>query len=162
MSEAMFRGRYFRLERDADGAEFVRGGDAVLVVAVRDDGTVVLNVEPSPAFGEPTMVLPGGQTEDGEPHSNTANRELQEEAGYKAARLEPLGELRPFAKYLAVRLFVFLARDLTRSSMEGDERYEIAVEHVPLDAFEPLIAAGRLRDSSSIAALAKTIACSIC
>ena len=39
-----------------------------------------------------------------------ANRELQEEIGYKAGRLDYLGELRPFSKYLAVRSFVYLAR----------------------------------------------------
>lgn len=153
MPEVVFSSDYFSFERDAHGVGFVRSGDAVLVVPLKDDGTVVLTIEPSPAFGEPTMVLPGGETEEGEPHSDTANRELQEEIGYRAARLDSLGELRPFAKYLAVRVFVFLARGLAASSLEGDEDYDIATEQVPLAGFEPLIAAGRLRDSSSIAAL---------
>lgn len=45
-----------------------------------------MTVEPSAAFGEPTLILPGGETEPGEPHNVTANRELQEEIGYKARR----------------------------------------------------------------------------
>ncbi len=49
--------------------------------------------------------------------------------------------------------FVYLARDLTPSRLEGDEGYDIRVERVPLAEFERLIAAGRLHDARVIAAL---------
>jgi hypothetical protein len=82
-----------------------------------------------------------------------ANRELQEEVGYRADRLDFLGELRPWSKYLAVRTRVYLARDLRESALPGDEAYEIGVERVPLAAFEALVDQGRLRDARAIAAL---------
>src|SRR5436309_2937554 len=82
----------------------------------------------------------------------TANHELQEEAGYAAGRLDFLGELRPFSKYLTARSFVYLARALTPSHLQGDETYSIGVEQVPLGEFEALIAAGRLLDARVIAA----------
>ena len=153
MGEIAYQGDYFSIHLDADGIEFVRTGDEVLIVPLTAEGEVILTIEPSTAFGEPTLILPGGETEPGEPHAETANRELQEEIGYQAGRLDFLGELRPFSKYLTVRTFVYLAHDLTPSQLEGDEDYAIGVERVPLAEFESLIAAGRLLDARVIAAL---------
>ena len=153
MTITVHQGEYFSICLDADGNEFVCTGEEVLAVPLTAAGEVLLTIEPSPAFGEPTLILPGGQTEPDEPQDETANRELQEEIGYRAGRLEFLGELRPFSKYLTVRSFVYLARDLMASRLKGDEGYEIGVEHVPFSNFEPLIVSGRLRDARVIAAL---------
>ena len=153
MGETTYQGDYFSIHRDAGGIEYVRAGDEVLIVPLTATGDVLLTLEPSAAFGEPALILPGGETEAGEPHAKAANRELQEEIGYEARQLDYLGELRPYSKYLAVRSFVYLARDLTPSQLEGDEDYAITVEQVPLATFERLIAAGHLLDARVIAAL---------
>jgi 8-oxo-dGTP pyrophosphatase MutT (NUDIX family) len=155
MNETLYDGRYFAIVSDETHGEFVRAGDEVLVVPLTAEGDVVLAVEPSAAFEEPARVLPGGETKEDEPHADTAGRELQEEVGYRAGRLEFVGELRPFSKYLTTRSFVFLARDLVPSAIGGgDERYEIGSERVPLACFEREVAAGRLLDARVVAALA--------
>lgn len=97
--------------------------------------------------------MPGGSIEPMEAHEATAARELQEEIGYSPGRLDFLGELRPFSKYLTVRSFVYLARDLTPGRLKGDEDYTITCEQVPLASFERLIARGHLLDARVIAAL---------
>ena len=153
MDEIVCSGKYFSLRIGATGEEYVQCGDEVLIVAVTATGDVLLGIEPSAAFGESVMLLPGGQTEPDEAIHETANRELQEEIGFRAARLEFLGELRPFSKYLSTRSHVFLARELTASRLPGDEGYLIVVERVPLASFETLIATGRLSDARVIAAL---------
>src|SRR5262245_22066452 len=103
---------YFELKDDEDGCGFVHCGDGVLVVPVRADGRVLLALERSPAFDREILVLVGGSIEPGESLDQAANRELQEELGWRAARLDYLGEIHPF-KYLTSRQFVFLARDLS-------------------------------------------------
>jgi 8-oxo-dGTP pyrophosphatase MutT (NUDIX family) len=153
MTTIAYQGDYFSIHIDANGIEFVYTGDEVLVVPLTAEGKVLLTLEPAPAFGEPTLVLPGGSTETDEPPTETANRELQEEIGFRAGQLDFLGQLRPFSKYLTVRSYVYLARDLTPSQLVGDENYTISVEHVPLALFETLITAGRLLDARVIAAL---------
>ena len=80
-------GEYFRFERDAQGEVFVGTRNEVLVVALSEAGEVILTIEPSAAFGEQTLILPGGTEEPGEPHEVTADRELQEEVGLHAGRL---------------------------------------------------------------------------
>jgi ADP-ribose diphosphatase len=148
---------WFALEEDEHGESYVRpSSDEVLVVALDDTGAVLLAREPSAAFGEPVLILPGGCTEPGEPHDATANRELQEEIGYMAGRLDLLGELRPWSKYLRLRSFVYLARGLTPNRLPGDEGYEIGVERMSLARLEDAIASGQLRDARAIAALYMT------
>ncbi|MBN1955319.1 MAG: NUDIX domain-containing protein [Anaerolineae bacterium] len=143
---------YFTLMADERGIGFVHCSDAVLVVPLSGEGQVLLMSEYSPAFGGEVLVLPGGEIEAGEALAETANRELQEELGWRAGRLDFMGELRPF-KYLAARQFVFLARDLSPSRLPGDERHPITVRPVALDRFTDLCANGELYDASAIAAL---------
>jgi 8-oxo-dGTP pyrophosphatase MutT (NUDIX family) len=101
---------YFTLMAGEDGVGFIHCGDGVLVVPLTDDGQVLLAVERAAAFDRETLGLVGGEVEEGEPLEETANRELQEELGWRAGRIDYLGELHPF-KYLTSRQFVFLARD---------------------------------------------------
>lgn len=146
--------RWFSIRTGAAGEEFLAStGDEVLMVALDAAGDVLLSVEPSAAFGAPTLILPGGQVESEVPNAEQANRELQEEIGYRADRVDFLGELHPWSKYLAVRSFVYLGRELSESKLEGDEEYAIGVERVPLSNFENLIKNGRLHDARAIAGL---------
>ena len=153
MLQTVCQGAYFSIVLDGQGVEYVCTGDEVLIVPLLDDQTVLLIREPSAAFGEQVLVLPGGEIAPGEAHAATADRELQEETGFRAGRLDFLGELQPFSKYLKVRSFVYLARDLIVSRLVGDEGYEIGVESVELTDVEKLFAAQRLFDARVIAAL---------
>ena len=143
---------YLTLMADSDGVGFVHCGDGVLVVPLAEDGQVLMAVERSPAFDREVLLLVGGEVEEGEPLAEIANRELHEELGWRAERLDCLGELHPW-KYLTSRQFVFLARDLSPARLEGDERYPVRTRKVPLDGFLALCATGELHDSTAIAAL---------
>jgi len=143
---------YFTLMACDDGEGFVHCGDAVLVVPLTDDGQVLMAVEYSPAFNKDVLVLVSGSTEHGEALEETANRELQEELGWRAERIDYLGEIH-LSKYITSRQFVFLARDLLPSKLVGDERYPIGMRRVPLDTFVDLCASGELQSAPSISAL---------
>jgi len=155
MPTTYYQGAYFSIVADATGGEYVASsGDEVLVVPLTAANEVLLTIEPAPAFGgAPTLILPGGETAPNRTYAETANLELQEEIGFKAGQLDFLAELHPWSKYLAVRSFVYLGRDLIASSLPGDEDYKIGIERVPLAGFEALIAEGRLLDARVIAAL---------
>lgn len=154
MSTVAYQGEYFAICLDAHGTEFVDTGDnEVLIVPLTAAREVILTIEPSAAFGEMVVILPGGTVEQGEEQAEAASRELQEEVGYAPRRLDFLGELRAFSKYLTTRSFVYLARDLVPSKLEGDEDYAIQLEYVAMADFERLIENGRLLDARVIAAL---------
>jgi len=143
---------YFRLMADRDGVGFVHCGDGVLVLPLAGDGRVWLALERSPAFDREVLGLVGGSVEPGEALEESANRELQEELGWRAGRIEFLGELHPF-KYLTTRQFLFLARDLIPSRLIGDEKYAVNLRPVPLDGWPELCRSGELGDAMTIAAL---------
>ena len=145
--------RYFALGRDEHNNLYIRCPDEVMTIPIDENGDVLLAVEPAPAFGQDVWVFSGGTIEPGEPHEATANRELQEELGLAAGRLDYLGQLWPWSKYLTVRSDLYLARDLTESRLPGDEGYEIGVARVPLATFERYITSGQLRDARIIAGL---------
>jgi 8-oxo-dGTP pyrophosphatase MutT (NUDIX family) len=123
---------YFTLMADSEGVGYVHCGDGVLVVPLAADGQVLVAVEHSPAFGRKVLTLVAGSVDEGESPEEAANRELQEELGWRAERIEFLGELRPF-KYLLSRQFVFLAQELVRSRLQGDEDHPVQAQSVPLD-----------------------------
>lgn len=143
---------YFTLMAGNDGVGFIHCGDGILVVPLDDDDNVLMAVERSAAFDCEVLVLVGGSAEPGEPLEQTANRELQEELGWCAKQIVFLGEIHPF-KYLTSRQFVFLARGLTPSKLDGDEVYPIAMRKLPLDSFVSLCRSGELLDAPSIAGL---------
>jgi ADP-ribose diphosphatase len=143
---------YFTLMTDQYGDGFVHCGDGVLVVPLTDDGCVLMAMERSPAFDREVLGLVGGEVEEGELLEQTANRELQEELGWRAERIDFLGEIHPF-KYLASRHFVFLARGLMPSKLRGDEKHPINERKIKLDGLFKLCMSGELQDAPSIAAL---------
>jgi 8-oxo-dGTP pyrophosphatase MutT (NUDIX family) len=143
---------YFQLMADAEGVGFIHCGDGVLVVPMTGDGQVLLAIERSPAFGREILTLVSGAVEEGEPLEETANRELQEELGWRADRIDFLGEIHPF-KYLDSRQFVFLARGLVLRKLEGDERHPVRTRSVSLSAWPGLCERGELQDALAIAAL---------
>jgi 8-oxo-dGTP pyrophosphatase MutT (NUDIX family) len=125
----------------------------VYIVPMNYAGEVLMIREPAIPSGEMVLELPGGKIDEGESPAEAANRELQEETGYRAEVLFPLGVLKPLSRHARWDLHLFLARNLMPSRLVGDEIYQIEIERVPLDAFESLITSGRMRDSSMIAAL---------
>lgn len=143
------------VERQHGGKDVhvIKANDEALLVPLTPAGEVILTVEPSPALGGDVLILPGGEVGDGELSLEAANRELQEEIGYRAERLDFLAALHPWNKYLTVTSHVYLARNLVPSQLEGDEDYAIGIERVPLAGFEQLIASGRLTDARVISAL---------
>jgi ADP-ribose diphosphatase len=153
MSQLFFQDDYYSIYTTGRNIDYIQMQNEVLIVPLTDQREVILTIEPSVAFGEPTLILPGGVAESNEAHEQTALRELQKEIGFTAARLDYLGEIRPLSKYFALQSFVYVARDLTPAKLEGDEDYPILMERVFLKDFEQLIVQQRLLDAHIIAAL---------
>lgn len=77
--------------------------------------------------------VPGGGVLPGEPPNEAAQRELREEAGYRAGRLQRLGEFWPNNAYLDEVIHVYLAEDLVADPLPADLDEHLETRTFPLD-----------------------------
>ena len=144
-----------------DGDEFERDvvhhPGAVSVVPVVDDGQAVLLVRQyRAAVDRELLELPAGKRDvDGEAPELTARRELEEEVGMRAGRIEKLAEFLNSPGFSDEHSFVYLALDLEACdlSAQGIEEEHMTVERVALDQVPELIADGCIEDAKTIIGL---------
>lgn len=139
-----------RVRRDV-----VRHPGAVTVVAVRDDGRLVLIRNRRVAVDRTLIEFCAGKLEPGEDPAAAARRELVEECGYRAGRIEPLGEFFTSPGFADERMRVYLATGLEAVERQLEPGEEIEVfSATPLEV-EAMIRDGRIEDGKTIAAWAR-------
>ena len=157
----IYRGEFINLREDTvlleDGQRetsiTVEYPSSVCAVPVFEDRTVMLVRQFRKPAEEFLLEAPAGKMAPGELPEAAALRELQEEIGYTAGRLDPLATFYTEPALCIQRMHVFLARDLTPARLSADEDEFIDVRRVGLDKATELIAGGSIRDAKSIAAL---------
>jgi ADP-ribose pyrophosphatase len=98
--------------------------------------------------------LPAGLIEPEEPPRATAERELLEEAGVRAARWEPLGKMYSSPGFCTEQLHLYLARDLTiDESFTAREDEVIEVHWTPFDEALEMAASGKIQDAKTVVTL---------
>jgi ADP-ribose pyrophosphatase len=116
-----------------DGSERVYpvlvAGAAVAILAFVDDDRVVLVRQYRHLQRGPSWELPGGGAQPGEDPAVAAQRELREESGYRADRLDFLTRFHPANAYLDETGYCYVARDLTLDPLpaDADEFFERAL-----------------------------------
>ena len=133
--------------------EMVVHPGAVVILPALDDGSVVLIRNYRFAVGETLLELPAGTLEADEDPRDCAARELEEETGYRAATIEPLGEFYTSPGLLSERMCAFVATDLTQVGQRLDETEEIEVAVHAQDKIRQLLADGALHDGKTLAVL---------
>jgi len=147
-----------------DGTPFdrdvVHHPGAVSVVPLADDDTVLLVRQYRAALDALLLEIPAGKRDvTDEPPEHTAARELAEEIGRAAGRLDLLAEFHNSPGFCDEHSFVFLGRDLTEVPVarDGVEEDHLEVVSVPLDDIPELIASGAMTDAKSIIGLLLTL-----
>ena len=157
-SQQVFDGSRIKVRVDdvemADGRqarrEVVEHPDAVVILALRDDGLIAFVRQWRHATGRALLELPAGRVDPGEEPVETARRELREEVGLDPARLDFARGFYVAPGFANEFLHGFVARDCVESPLEADEDEELIVEWMPLgDAIE-LVESGEIIDAKSV------------
>jgi ADP-ribose pyrophosphatase len=133
--------------------ETIQHPGAVVIVPLLDDGRVCLLRNYRLAVNATLIELPAGTLEPGERAEITARRELAEETGYTAARLEPLACMLMSPGILDERMHVFVASDLAAGAPAREPEEEIETLLVSWDEALAMVEDGRIQDAKTIAAL---------
>lgn len=133
--------------------EFVVHPGAVVIVPRLDDGRFVMIRNMRRPVDEELLELAAGTCEPSEKPIETAARELEEETGYQAGRIEPFIEFFTSPGFCTERMHSFIATDLkaTRQNLQGGER--IRVEIIDADRLRKAVFDGSIRDGKTLAVL---------
>jgi ADP-ribose pyrophosphatase len=160
-TENIYQGRRINLHVDRvvlpNGRETTREiadyPNSVGIVALDKDDNVILVRQYRHAVGKTLLEIPAGGMEAGESPRESALRELEEESGYTAERIEQIGGVYAAPGYSTEFLHIFLATDLKVGPMRNDEDEYIEVAPVPMGKVQHLISSGELCDGKSIIGL---------
>jgi ADP-ribose pyrophosphatase len=158
-SEEPFEGGFFTVLVDqirlpsgkVTKREWVRHSGAAAVVPVRE-GQVLLVRQNRHAAGADLLEIPAGKLDvAGESPEECAHRELFEETGFRAGRLERLGAFFSSPGFTDEAFHLFVARDLGAEGEppDHDEGEPISTSWMPLDEVLAAIADGRIVDAKT-------------
>jgi ADP-ribose pyrophosphatase len=161
-SHNLYKGKIFRLDRDK--VRFPDGSDAEMDIVRHPGASAIVPFMSDPDGENPQLLLlrqyryaaggyiyevPAGRLDAGEAPADCAIRELKEETGCTAEKMEPLFTMFTTPGFTDEKIHVFMATGLTHgeSAREADEFVDIVI--VPLAEALELIRTGEIMDAKT-------------
>ncbi|HYP49697.1 MAG TPA: NUDIX hydrolase [Pyrinomonadaceae bacterium] len=159
-TEEIYRGRIFEVSLATvreDGKTYTREiishpGSAVIVPVFADETVALVRQYRHPA-GKYLLEIPAGSLTTGEDPKAGAERELEEEIGVRAARVEKLTEFYVSPGFLGEKMHVYLATDFTESRQNLEDDELLRVERISLRECGELIKNGAIEDAKTMIGL---------
>ena len=155
-SELVYQGVFLRVRRDTarlpdqslHPREWVMHPGASAIVALADDGRVLIERQFRYPMGREYLEIPAGKIDQGETPIQTAQRELLEETGYTARQWAALTQIHPAIGFSNEVIHLFLAKDLTRHErgVQLDQGELIETQWMQPGVLVDAVRAGRLPD----------------
>lgn len=133
--------------------EIVEHAPGAAVVAVDDDGQVLLVRQLRPAVDAALLELPAGLVDAGESPIDCARRELAEETGLAASYVEPLVSFYTSPGFSTELIHIFVATGLREASVEHDEEEDIQLVRLPLEDAIRQVTQTEISDAKTVAGL---------
>ncbi len=133
--------------------EFVIHPGAVMVIAIRDDGRLVMERQYRYPMRQVMIEFPAGKLDPGEDRLVCAQRELLEETGYRAAEWAHAGVLHPVISYSTEFIDIWFARGLTAGERQLDEEEFLDVFDASVDELLAWSRDGQLTDAKTLTGL---------
>jgi 8-oxo-dGTP pyrophosphatase MutT (NUDIX family) len=126
---------------------------AVGVVAVRDDGAILLVNQFRFTTRTRDWEIPAGRLDPGETSAEAAARELREETGHRAAQLEPLGHFYPTNGSSNQEFVLYVARGVEQAGPIQDTNEVDDAQWFPREAVRAMLARNEILDGMSVSGL---------
>lgn len=157
-SEWLYKGKIFSLRQDTlqfpENPSFlwdiIIHPGAVAVLPITKNGTLLLIHQWRRPINQIIYELPAGTLEERETPLKCAERELQEEVGYKANQFIPLGGLYSAPGFCTEYIHLFIAKNLEKSELPKDIHEAIDLVEISLESALNLIDNEEIKDSKTI------------
>lgn len=152
--EDIYGGIFLNMKRDRivlpDGKESVREylthPGAVAILAILDDGRVLLERQYRYPISKACIEIPAGKLEFGEDHLLCAKRELEEETGYTAKKWSYIRRIHPVISYSTELIDIYLAEELEPGKSHLDDEEFLDVFAAPLEQLMAWVEGGEITD----------------
>lgn len=153
-TQDLYGGIFLNMKRDTvrlpDGSQAVREylthPGAVAIIAILDDGRVILERQYRYPVARVCMEIPAGKLDSGEDPLVCAQRELQEETGYTAAKWSYVRRIHPVISYSTEFIDIYLAEGLTKGQRQLDDEEFLDVFAASLDELLTWVEEGAITD----------------
>ena len=160
-SEYLLEGRAFKIRRDylrtPDGRDtsfdIVEHGGSVVMLPIDDMGNLLFVRQYRHAAGTDLLELPAGTRDGSESYESCAAREMREETGMAAGRLEKVGEFHLAPGYSTELMAAYVARELKPDPLPSDPDEFLKIERIPVQEAMRMAERGLVPDAKSLAAL---------
>ena len=157
----VYQGSLLKVHRDIvrlpDGTEgsreYIKHPGAVAIVALTEDRQLLLERQYRYPPRREFIEIPAGKLEPGEPHLDTAKRELMEETGYEAGEWTRLCVIDTAIGYTDERIELFLAKKLVKKTRKLDVGEFLEIFLLPFDDAVVMVRDGRISDVKTVAAI---------
>lgn len=150
---SLYRDSYVMPDGHTASKDIVEHGGSAAMIAIDDDGKILLVRQYRHTARRETLELPAGTMEKGEQPISCAIREIEEETGCKAARIKPLFNMYTAIGFCTEIIYIFLCEGLTKTAQNLDEDECIDVESYTLDEITEMIMQGSICDGKTISAI---------
>jgi ADP-ribose pyrophosphatase len=164
-SEQIYKGKIFdiRIDEIREGdieykREIVVHKGSAVVIPVFEDGTVALVRQYRHAAGKYLLEICAGTLNEGEDPETGARRELEEEIGVTAAKIEKLAEFYVSPGFLTEKMHLYLATELTVTSQNLEADEILTVERHSMTDLFAMIKNGEIEDAKTIIGITLTAA----
>jgi ADP-ribose pyrophosphatase len=159
-SKTIYEGKIFNISidkiREGDieyEREIVVHKGSAVIIPVFEDKTVALVRQYRHAAARSLLEIPAGTLNTSEAPEIGAARELEEEIGVKAGKLEKLTEFYVSPGFLTEKMFVYLATGLTETQQNLEDDEILTIERHSFQRLYEMIKSGDIEDAKTISAV---------
>ncbi|HAL09189.1 MAG TPA: ADP-ribose pyrophosphatase [Staphylococcus sp.] len=132
--------------------EIVLHNGAVSVLAITPENEVIVVEQFRKAMEKTLIEIPAGKLEVGEERESAAKRELEEETGYIADKLELIGEVYGCPGFCNEKVSIYIANDLKEGKVNLDEDEFLHLSKIPIDNIKSLLLSQEIEDAKTMIA----------
>lgn len=164
-SEMIYEGSVLNLRKDkvhvkdnrVSYREIIEHNGGVAIAAITSEGKMVLVRQYRKAAEKAILEVPAGKIEDNEDHKLTAERELKEETGYTAGKVEFITSFYSSVGYSTEVIYLYFATELTPGETDFDDNEAIDILEYDLQVLKKMVLSGEIEDAKTIAAILLTV-----